>query len=121
VYSWNASGLYTFNFYAPSLTTSNYTGFTQCTLTSSISNANELDYKITVFPNPVKETLNLQVKDMLLTQKIRNITLYDNVGNKLIQLNHFEPFIDVKDRVAGIYFLEVQTRNERIVKKILIQ
>ena len=121
VYSWNASGLYTFNFYAPSLTTSNYTGFTQCALTSSISNANELDYKITVFPNPVKETLNLQVKDMLLTQKIRNITLYDNVGTRLIQLNHFEPFIDVKDRVAGIYFLEVQTRNERIVKKILIQ
>ena len=120
VYQWNASGLYTFNFYTPTLTTNSYSGFIPCELTTSINSYNELDKNILVFPNPAKEILNLQINNVVTQKEIQGISLFNSTGEQLFHTNQFEPLIDVKGKIAGTYFLQIQTKNQSIVKKILI-
>lgn len=120
VYQWNASGLYTFNFYTPTHTTNNYSGFVPCELTTSMNTSFELDKNILVFPNPVKEILNLQINNLITQKEIRGISLFTNNGEQLFHTNQFEPTIDVKGIIDGTYFLQIQTKNQTVVKKILI-
>lgn len=120
VYQWNASGLYTFNLYTPVLTTNNYTGFKPCDLTSSVNTSGNLDNTVFVFPNPTKEVLNIRIPDAILEREIQGISLYNANGEQLHHANQFEPMIDVKGINAGTYFLELKTKNQSIVKKILI-
>jgi hypothetical protein len=120
VYQWNASGLYTFNLYTPVLTTNSYTGFKPCDLTSSVNTSGNLDNTIFVFPNPTKEVLNIRIPDALLEREIQGISLYNANGEQLHHANQFEPMIDVKGINAGTYFLELKTKNQSIVKKIVI-
>lgn len=120
VYQWNASGLYTFNFYTPTHTTNSYSGFIPCELSTSINPYNELDKNILVFPNPAKEILNLQINNVVTQKEIRGISLFNSSGEQLFHTNQYEPSIDVKGKIAGTYFLQIQTKNQSIVKKILI-
>jgi polyphosphate kinase 2 (PPK2 family) len=73
-----------------------------------------------VFPNPTKEVLNIRIPDALLEREIQGISLYNANGEQLHHANQFEPMIDVKGINAGTYFLELKTKNQSIVKKIVI-
>lgn len=73
-----------------------------------------------VFPNPSFGifTINCKCQDKI------NITIHDVFGNRLLNKHFFNNGnlqIDLSDQPKGIYFVEVLSDDERIVKKITLQ
>ena len=81
----------------------------------------ELETKKTdyiIYPNPAKEVLNIE---MLTNQKIIGISLY-NVNGKLIKkYNISEKSINIKDISTGLYYLNIETPEGSIAKKVIIK
>ena len=78
---------------------------------------------IDIYPNPNKGVVNVNVQLEMISDcsiKIRNIT-----GNLVYELkkDHCKEFIqevDLNGQSPGVYYLEMQTQNERLVKKLVI-
>ena len=73
--------------------------------------------ELDIYPNPVNNILSLQV-DTLIYNKIR---LIDIVGQEVIHLLIKESFtkIDVHLLPHGIYYLEIEGRNKKYLRKIV--
>lgn len=68
-----------------------------------------------VFPNPVKDVLNISSK-----VKIDKIELYDIVGKKVMQSSNLKE-IKVGSLRAGIYIIKVFSKDEFAEKKIVVK
>ena len=73
--------------------------------------------QITIYPNPVKETLNL--KSTLQINKIEILT----VDGRLIRINNLQKDnkLDVSDLASGIYLIKVYTLSDIYVQKFIKQ
>ena len=69
-----------------------------------------------VYPNPVKNVLNIAPKSDL---KIENINLFDALGRQVFQENGEKATVDFADISNGIYFLKLQTLNSIFTIKII--
>jgi uncharacterized delta-60 repeat protein len=81
--------------------------------------SDELDLKI--FPNPSSRIISLSVKNKTAKTKIY---VTDALGNCLLNKvcqNETNPTIDLVDQPKGIYFMEIVSDNERVVKKIVLE
>jgi hypothetical protein len=125
VYSWTPAGNYTFNYYVSNvLTTTNYKGTTICTLPNNNTNNQEISLNkndFSVYPNPSKEILYLQLENNTPANLVKDITIYNLNGTKIYATNQFEKTIDLKDFTNGIYFIKIQFSDIQITKKIIIQ
>jgi ligand-binding sensor domain-containing protein len=76
------------------------------------------DFKdVIVFPNPVKDVLNI-----LSSKKIKAISVYDVSGKTIaLQIQQRSPFISIETTSlpSGIYFLNLETEGNRISKKFI--
>jgi polyhydroxybutyrate depolymerase len=73
---------------------------------------------INVFPNPVNDILNIVIEN----EEIQNITLFDTMG-KIIR-NWDNPntsvySVSMKNINAGVYFLQIDTKNGTTVQKVI--
>ena len=67
---------------------------------------------IVIFPNPVKDVLNIRLIDF--DNKSFSYKITDTLGRSLKTLNNESiPSINVNDLEKGMYFLEVQTLGHR--------
>jgi Flp pilus assembly pilin Flp len=73
---------------------------------------NELD--LIVYPNPVKEELQLQLSNSL---EFKNVKLYNVFGQYILQSN--KTTVDVSSLSTGIYFVLIETNQGKAVKKII--
>ena len=77
------------------------------------------DFKVTVYPNPTNQFLNIE-HDIKI-DKIRIL----NVFGSIIRIVEVEDSplsrLDMQQITTGIYILEIQTKNRVLVKKILVQ
>lgn len=73
--------------------------------------------QIKFYPNPVIG--NLWVSITGSHNSIQEISLYDILGNQVVSTK--EKNIDVSTLKNGVYFVRVQTNNELVSKKIIIQ
>lgn len=86
-YSWTQNGQYTYNFVSPTgTTTSNYTGFTQCTVPSGINeNGNSAIPKsynmLWVYPNPFNPTVSINYN--LAKSSNVQIKIFDASGKQI--------------------------------------
>lgn len=109
VYSWNASGQYTFNFYTAGTgipTTNVYSGFTQCVVPTAISEVDATAGSIAMYPNPVSDYVVLDASHD------SRIDLFNIEGKKLMTVHPSAATttrIDVSSFPAGIYL--VRTTN----------
>ncbi len=93
----------------------------QLTAVNEISSMNQL----LIFPMPVKNELNIINTGPVSSEtKIMNITMTDLAGKDLnLQVNESSPSgfkIDLQSLSVGIYFLQIQTADRKVViKKIL--
>ncbi|NVO02192.1 MAG: T9SS type A sorting domain-containing protein [Bacteroidetes bacterium] len=85
-------------------------------LTTGISN-NDLDKNISVYPNPARNIININS-----TEKISNVKVMNVVGstiyNEAVNSNNFK--LNSSNYNAGIYFIQLDTKNGTITKKIQI-
>ncbi len=81
-----------------------------CPATLKSENFNSND-KISIFPNPAKDFLNIKSSS---TCKIFNITIYNSVGQLIKQLSDNDDLgeINVSNLKIGIYVLSVVTDND---------
>lgn len=75
-----------------------------------------------IFPNPVDINQNISVLSQ--EQIIKNIEMYDIHGRKVksqLNINDFEGQINTSGLPSGMYFVNIQTENHQITKKIILK
>ncbi|RZP02046.1 MAG: glycosyl hydrolase family protein, partial [Flavobacteriales bacterium] len=80
----------------------------------SINSQNTKALKI--FPNPVKNEINLVSKEPIVQLK-----LYNYQGKLVLEKNKNTDFIDVTSFDSGIYFIEAFINNEKSLHKVIIE
>lgn len=71
---------------------------------------------ISVYPNPVRDFLNI---DIHKPSNIKSIALYDLLGKKLMVVNKYIPSLDISNLSTGMYVLEIKTDNGIFTSKIV--
>jgi len=95
--------------------TSNWTSIAYYNLSSL---ENEIDYnsQINIYPNPVKEILNIST----LNNDFGITKLINQNGQVIQQWNKLPNSIDVSKLVTGNYFLLTTNKTKKITKKIIV-
>lgn len=80
------------------------------------------DFKVSFFPNPAKDTLNISKGDLLDTEYTFSLT---DINGKVVLFKDFTgarliESINVGNLSSGIYLAKLQTANHNIVKKVII-
>ncbi len=85
-------------------------------LTNNI-NFKETHNKIKLYPNPVKDIINIKTN----LSHISGCKLYNSNGQliKPFDINNGLNTIDISDLRSGLYFIHIQTQNDMVVKKIV--
>jgi len=91
------------------------------TVISATTGIHQLKSKdaVSLFPNPT--TSSFQISN---TQNIKNISIKNILGKEIFQTNKINKSvvdIDITDYSAGVYFVELQSDNATITKKIVKQ
>lgn len=76
--------------------------------------------KITIYPNPVKDILNIDFKDV----SNYNITVFDvngKVVNNFSTINSNNAKIDAQNLNSGVYYVLIQSDNFTVSEKIIIE
>jgi hypothetical protein len=77
-----------------------------------------LDNLISIYPNPVKDVVNITIKD---NSTIKTIELYD-VQGRLIQtqlVNDISSELNLAERANGLYFIKINTDKGSKVEKLV--
>jgi len=80
--------------------------------TLGISNTNN---DIKIYPNPANDYINIDAEE-----GINNVVIYNSIGSKVFEKNTLglKSFtIDIKDFASGMYYIQVDGKTEKIVKK----
>ncbi len=72
---------------------------------------------ITAHPNPAKNTLHLNTQDQIITQ----VNIYTLTGSRLLQLdmNTISPSVDVSHLASGVYFVQLYSGKNVVLKKFV--
>ncbi len=93
-----------------------------CTATSNeilvmVSGVREIEKQnIQLYPNPVKDFLNVQIES---ARAIRSIKLYDSNGHIVSTIENETRQLDVRPLVSGVYIVQVTTQDNVYVGKFI--
>lgn len=83
----------------------------------SLSNENFTSYEsIKIYPNPVNEKLNIKP---LANHNNLNVSIYDITGRYIKEYINVNNSIDVSQLKNGVYMLNINLDNKRIIKKFI--
>ena len=76
--------------------------------------------QLTIYPNPTKGIFTI---DLAGVNENTSITVYDVLGKVIVnqKLIRTKTLIDLTGNKKGIYFINIQSDNEKIVRKIILQ
>ncbi|RLD42946.1 MAG: hypothetical protein DRI86_10810 [Bacteroidetes bacterium] len=80
---------------------------------------NNIDTKVSVFPNPTKDNIRVNSKST-----ISGIKIYNRLGvlcKSIDQIHTLEYMLDVSNLETGVYILEIGTKTDTQKTKIIIQ
>lgn len=95
---------------------SNFIGLMRLMGDSALNNSSFSKNNISLYPNPVKEILNVSLSE---NTNIESYEIYDLIGKKVASKNTTENFINVSDLSNGIYVLKVATNEGVITNKFI--
>lgn len=77
------------------------------------------DKPVIIYPNPSNDIVNIELKDE--NSSIDYIKIYSQNGRELLnkKVINSSLSIDIKEYATGLYFIEVVTNNETIIKKVI--
>jgi len=78
---------------------------------------NPFDTAISLYPNPVKNTLQLNTQDKTIDQ----VNIYTMAGSKVLQLEvgTVSPTVDVSSLATGVYYVQLYSGKNVAVKKFV--
>jgi len=74
-----------------------------------------LDDSLSVFPNPATDTIHVSSKVAL-----SSLLLYDVYGKLILKKENNTNSLDVSRLNSGMYFLEVSSNTQKVVKKVMV-
>lgn len=84
---------------------------------SSTTSIEELDNsKFTIYPNPVKDIVTISIASKTV---INTINLYSATGKLVKEIQLPKNQIDLSNLKSGIYFIEIISDKQKVVKKLL--
>lgn len=120
-FGWNGS-TYTFNYITPSgTTTTNYNGFTQCTVPVLTNDVFVLDQQISVYPNPAHDTIFIAYQDKDMAQNVQTISIYNIKGALVYKSLSAKTELEVRSLASGTYFIKFQFSDVEVTKKIIVR
>ncbi len=78
----------------------------------------ELENNISIYPNPVKDILNINNKSNAIIEKL---TIYNVLGKNVLQINKPTSAINIQNFEFGMYLVKVETTHGSFFKTILKQ
>ena len=72
---------------------------------------------IIIYPTPTNNILNISIKGY---QKIEKLTIYNQIGQKILDTKSTNKAIDLTGFPNGMYIVEVEINSEKIRKKLLL-
>ncbi|WP_242093592.1 T9SS type A sorting domain-containing protein [Aestuariivivens sediminicola] len=72
--------------------------------------------QFSIFPNPTKDYINIQLKEGV---DLKKISVYNNVGQFIYATR--QTLISTKSLSKGLYFIEVETDSGKATKRIIIE
>ncbi|MBP9793099.1 MAG: T9SS type A sorting domain-containing protein [Flavobacterium sp.] len=78
----------------------------------------EIKNSVSLYPNPVKNTLNISLEN---NSEIQNVVIYDVTGKQVKLQEGNTTSIFVEDLKSGLYLLEVTIEGNKAVKKFIKQ
>lgn len=89
------------------------------TVTQVLSNQEFSESTISVYPNPAKNLVSVVNTGTGILQNIRITDLNGRVVKTIERLNVAETQIDIANLNTGIYFMEIQSDQGKVIKKII--
>ena len=83
--------------------------------TLSVDDNFGINNTIKVYPNPTKEKIYITAKEA-----ISSLVLYDVLGKQILRKENDTNSLDLNKLNSGIYFLEINSNNKKLVKKVII-
>lgn len=85
----------------------------------NISSVNkEANSKVTLYPNPATDVLNFNIdKDL----KLESVIVMNAIGVEVMQLNKPAGSIDLSQLSKGVYFIQLNSGEQRITKRIIVK
>jgi len=80
------------------------------------SNDISLQDNVTIYPNPVKESLNFNTPNNLV---INALQIYNSLGKQVLQVSNPKNKINVSNLPSGILFVQIITNEGLISEKII--
>jgi len=82
---------------------------------SSTAKDLDLDSTLKLYPNPATDTIHISAKVAL-----SSLALYDVYGKLILKKENNTNRLDVSRLNSGVYFLEVSSNTEKVVKKVIV-
>jgi len=76
------------------------------------------EYGIELYPNPAKDVLFLDVNDGL---ELSSITMFDVIGNMILEINNPENTIHLNSLDTGFYIVDIRTNRGQVIEKLIIE
>jgi hypothetical protein len=125
VYSWSASGNYTFKYYTQGNGTSLdsvYHGFVPCySVPTGLHEVSKADEGLTVFPNPSTAEFYLKFNDAANLNKVRDVAVYNLNGAVIYYTNGYNGKINLANAPKGIYLVKVALQNSERTAKVIVE
>lgn len=80
---------------------------------------NVKDEQIKIYPNPANQFVNIDISNDF-SNELESITVFDNTGSMVREIETNQKSIDVSQFESGIYFLHFTTEQKQIVQKLII-
>jgi beta-glucanase (GH16 family) len=81
----------------------------------SASNTLNLDTALKLYPNPATDKIHISS-----TMTLSRLALYDVYGKLILTKENDTKILDVSRLNSGVYFLEVSSNTEKVVKKVMV-
>ena len=123
-YNWNTTGAYTFRFYTNGNldSTRTYNGFSQCSVPGTITgmNAAKDGIQFSLFPNPGKHFIQLQLNNALQEKAIEHMHIYSMKGDVVYSSQGFHSVVSIESLPKGTYLLVLSGKQQSPISKRFI-
>ena len=87
---------------------------TTFTLAAGLGSTDSLPFQI--YPNPCDDVVNFKTK---ANEKISNISVFDLTGKTVYKISGERNSLNIKNLIRGIYFLVIETNQNKYKLKVL--
>jgi hypothetical protein len=88
---------------------------------ASIFNNNLPDLKIRIYPNPAKNSFQIQGIEGLLKGNNFKIKIFNALGERVYEADDYNEKIELPLIPSGVYFIKIMSGSDQVIQKLIIE